>query len=410
MFTLIILTVLFLAVPSYTIYRIRISGVDSVFNFSLYPLIFSYFYLLIPSLMPVEDSVSILFKLSDESRDFVDLLSLWMVFVFLIGYMLSKDRCLRVNLNIKISSLTAVIAKSLQIAISILMIVMLVQHGSSIYAVSADRGLSYSYYEKLMDSYKLQLVFNFAMLACVVGYIHNRSVKNYLPLILFCILDALAGGRGYTFTVGLIVYLSYLTYNREFFGRLTMYLAFGVIALFLSAFFRRYVFAGDNNPIFTIFGEFYFTRLTGQYAFDYLRGVGNIATYFLLIISKLLPQFLTAPLFNSGQSLNYAFILNDHTGLSYGLAGSLVSEAIYYGGRWLAFVFPIFMSSIYVVMNNKRLNSSLPGYVFFIFLASASYNIFRSSFFVTLTSLIYLFVFYFGVILIMNSRKRIFLR
>ena len=404
---LFVLVSLLILVPAYIYRRFKRVGVSVIFNFSIYPLVFSYFYLLVPSFLPVDEVASDFFLLSETSREIIDIVSGWTVFVFLFGYFASTDRVFEANVRIRISGFTLMFAFALRIGIFLLVCLILVQHGMSIYAVSGDRSASYAYYQTLMETYRIQAIFGFAVVACVIGYVQNRRLANFIPLIPFCVLDALVGGRGYTFSAAMVIYLSYLTYKRRAFRKLSITFAVVVVAIFASAFLRRYVSGSDVNPIFILLGEFSGTRMTGQYAFDYLNGVGGVVTYIVIFLSKFLPQFLVNPLFDAGENLSYAVVLNNQTGLAYGLAGSVVTEAIYYGGVGFAFFLPVLTSAIYVSMNNMGLIYRLPGYIFFIILSASTYNIFRSSFFMIWATTIYMFIFYFGVFLLPSAKKKV---
>ena len=404
----IIIIILSLAVPIYISYRFGKVGVDALFNFNLYPLVFSYFYLLLPGLIPVDDPLSMLLGLSEYSAELVNWISAWTVFVFLGAYLMTTDRRLNANHAIQISAPTLFFARGLQIASSLLMLFLFIKNGASIYATSSDRTAGYEVYAVLLEDYKLFLLFNFTALSCMICYIWNRKTINFSPFLFYCLLDLFTGGRAFLFYSIIIIYLLVLTFNREKFKRFTLYLVFGMLFVLFSAFFRRHDFESNISSLFTLFGEFYGTRLMAQYAIDYFNGGSDLLSYFTLVGTKFVPQFLIAPVFSPNELMDYAVFLNTSTNISYGLAGSIVAEAVYYGGAGYAFVAPVLISSVYWLMNRIFLISKLPGFLFFLLLSAASFNIFRSSFFIIWASLIYLFVFYFGIILYSSASCIVF--
>lgn len=407
------LSLLFLLifVPAYIAFRAVRSGAASVFNFSLYPLIFSYFYLLVPSLVPFVTTLDKMLSLSSDSFEIVDQLGAWSVGVFLFGYFLTKDSPLKFNEGLRLSSLTLSFSRFFQVVCVVVSMLILARHGSSLYALSGDRALSYEYYAKeIMDVYKLPVLFSFCAVASTLLYLRYGTLRNLAPLLPFAVLDALQGGRGYTFAALIVFGLNYLAVHMERFKRVMLLMASFALFLFASAFVRRYLAVDDtSDPWVVFFGEFFFTRLTAQFTFDNLAGHGDLLTYFFVSVSKLFPQFLVAPLFNEDDLVPYHAVVNDWTGVGFGLAGSIMSESLYYGGIGFGVVSPMVIAAIFCLMQRSRVYLRLPGYLFFIVLSSSMYLIFRTGFYTNFFSFGYMFIFYFSVMILPSYRCSIFL-
>lgn len=410
--TQIFLMFLVVFVPTYIVLRAVRSGAASVFNFSLYPLIFSYFYLLVPSLVPFVTTLDKTLALSSDSFEIVDQLGAWSVGVFFLGYFFTKDSRLIFNNGLSLNPLTLSFARFFQFVCLAVSMLILIRHGASLYALSGDRALSYDYYAKeIIDVYKLPVLFSFSAVASTLLYLRHGTLRNLAPLLPFTVLDALQGGRGYTFAALIVFGLNYLAIHMDRFKRIMLLMMSFVLALFASAFVRRYIAVDDtSDPWVVFFGEFFFTRLTAQFTFDNLAGHGDLFTYFLVAVSKLFPQFLVAPLFSEDDLIPYHAVVNDWSGAGFGLAGSIMSESLYYGGVSFGILSPVVMAAIFFLMQRSQMSLRLPGYLFFVVLSSSMYLIFRTGFYTNFFSLGYVFFFYFSVMIVPSYRCRIFLK
>ena len=399
-------------VPGCISYRFLRHGGVSVFNFSLYPLVCGYFYLLIPALIPVASSFEDTLSISANSFEVVDLLSVWCVTIFLAGYLLSVERKIKFNTEIKLAPLTCSLSTASQIFSCFVALFVLLRHGPALFALSGDRASSYEYYAReILDVYKLQLVFSLALVASTLRYIQTRKLISFYPLVPFVAIDVLQGGRGYSFAAIVVFGLNFLMLNMSRFKRVALALTLSVIFLFSSAFFRRYINVDETaDPLLILFGEFFFTRLTGQIVYDNLASQGDLLTYFFVAISKLLPQFIVAPFFNEKDLVPYYVVVNDWVGAGFGLAGSIVSESIYYGGVGFGFFSPIIIATIFLFLNRSGFIFGLGGYLFFLILSSSMYLIFRTDFYSNFFSIIYKFLFYFSLIIVPSWRCRVFVQ
>lgn len=400
------------AVPLYIFRRALSGGGECIFNFTLYPLIFSYFYLLVPSLITTATTVGEALSLSYTSSGVIDLLGFWSVSVFWLSYILSDDPSIRFNERLRLAPITVTAARVVQSLTFVVMLFVLAKHGPSLYALAGERAGSYNYYaQEIIDVYKLPVLFAFTIISCSLLYLRYRNLRQLAPIFTFIALDALHGGRGYTFAALIVLCANYLALNMNQFKRVASFMIVIGAVVFASAFVRRYIAADDTgDPLVVFFGEFLFTRMTAQFAYDYAISQGDLITYFLVSLSKLLPQFMVAPLFTETELIPYHVVLNRNTGIDFGLAGSLMSEALYYGGMEFAIISPAIISGIFLLLNRSRVVRGIPGYLFFLVLSSSMYLFFRTGFYPNFFSLCYMFIFYFSLMIVPSAHKRVFLR
>lgn len=406
----ILVSTLIVLVPLCVAHRGARAGASFVFNFTLYPLIFSYFYLLVPSLIPFVTTLDKSLALSSDSFDVVDFLGVWSVAVFLFAYLMSFDRALVFNASIRFSSFTLSVARVLQVGCACVLGFILARHGAALYSLSGDRALSYEYYAKeIIDVYRLPTLFSFCATASSLMYFRRKNLVELSPLVLFVILDGLQGGRGYTFAALMVGGFDFLAANMRKFKRVMISVLGCAVVLFASAFVRRFLSTDDTSDALVVFfGEFFFTRLTAQFAFDNMSSHGDLLTYMAVSVSKLFPQFLVAPIFKEEDLVPYHVILNDWVGAGFGLAGSIMTEAIYYGGVGFAVVSPVVVAAIFYSLQRSKIVLGLAGYLFFVSLSSSMYLIFRTGFYTNFFSLIYVFVFYLSILIAPSYKARVF--
>lgn len=406
---------LLLAIPYLILVRLRKFGRTIIFNFTLYPLLFSYFYLLIPSFINFETPISTFIGLNENSFEAVGALSLWYVLIFLFVYNLSKENNFVFNHAFEPSPL-AINASRFVLLLSIaICMLMFFNHGENLYLLSGNRSSSYEYYKKeILDFYKIQIFFNMSMASILVLVIFSKNFKYYFFSIPYVLLDILTGGRGYMFVVLMSFLLVYLLINPGKLKAALFWVVFFVIVVFILAFIRRSApleFLSDYRLLIVEFlGEFYYTRLTAEYVYLYQLGRSNVFDYFSLVISKLAPQFLIESLFSDLDRTRYDVYINDELNVGFGMAGSIIAEAYYYGGAYLSWLFPIVMSAFYFFCQKFFIIRSFSGFVFFAILIWSTYAIFRSAFFINIAALIYFFLVYLFFISFLGANSRMLYR
>ncbi len=394
-------------VPGYIGWRFKRAGRSAVFNILLCPLALSYFYLLLPSLITTDAPLAEVLRLSEESRDVVNGLSAWYVIVFLAAYMLSRDSDASLNRALHISRALRVASHAAQLASMLVLGSVLVLHGPELLAQSADRVSAYDYYTaEVLNAYRIPVVFAFAVAGCSVLYLDTGRKRHLVPLILFAVLDGLHGGRGYTVSALVAVYLNVTARNTFAYTKTTVAFTALAVAVFCSAFWRRHVVsAASSDAMIDFAGEFYYTRLTARYVYDYMKGPSDLLGYLGSSVARLLPQSLVGAFVDPRESLVSA--INGEINAGFGLAGSVLSEALYYGGTVFAFVSPVLIVLLYWVAGRRRVITRLPGYILFVLMLSTAHVGFRTAFYPTFFSIQYTMFVYLGAFVILGWKQRV---
>ena len=401
---------LFLLVPSYCLKRIWACGPFSMYNITIYPLIFSYFYMLVPMLIDAETGLNLILNLTDDSLREVNKISIWYVALFFINYYLSKEKNLAVEIFVSEERYYYLVLRLIQCAAFLIIFYIMIKYGPDLYALSGDRAASYDYFSKnIADNYKLPVVFSFLIVSSQILYIKNKSIINLLSVVPFIVVDALQGGRGYTFSALIYIFVNLILFSGVNYRALIVAAVLLISGLFASAYVRRFLSSNDDvDPLVAMFGEFIYTRITAQYTLDNLSMNSDVVTYFVLTLSKLIPQFIASKFISADILVPYATILNDWAGVGFGLAGSVISESIYYGGLWFAYVSPLIISMVMSSINNSKQLNKLHGYIFFILMATSMPIFFRSGFYLNFSSLIYVMIYYFSILIYPTLSWKIF--
>lgn len=408
--TPVIATILLITIPLYIAFRYKTAQSNLVLNYCLYPTIFSYFYLLIPIFIDSSSFKDQSLQLRHNFTPTIDALSIWWTACFFIAYLKSHDRPQTFNCKLKIKPISLIISRCTQIFTAAVITYIIIKHGAALYIISDSRSLAYEYYERnIIGAFNIPILFSASILGCTLMYLHKRNIAQLTPLLPFVILDTLHGGRGYTFSTIIIVYINLTTINPRSFRRNSIILISTTSFLFVSAFIRRHVFESSTaDPFASFFGEFVFTRMTAEIALDYFNGYGDLFTYTLTSISRLLPQSLVSPIFDTDSLTNYAVIINQSSGLSFGLAGSPLAEAIFYGGIFFAITSPIIVAATLLLLNEKFKRESAFGFMFFLMIISSMPLFFRSGFYTPFFSVVYIFISYLLPITIPSAKIKIF--
>jgi hypothetical protein len=128
--------------------------------------------------------------------------------------------------------------------------------------------------------------------------------------------------------------------------------------------------------------EFSFTRVTTTYLLDHhlIPAAGNGAfEYFLVSLARTFPGGLMAGML--GFKEWYGHYVSLDANLGFGLAGNLISEALYYGGIPFAIVSPLITGGFLCLINNFKLHRNILGLLYIILICINMQNILRSFFY-----------------------------
>lgn len=405
-----IASILLLATPLVILHRFFKSGHYAFFNFCLFPLIFSYLYLLVPIFISSRGSIADILGINDTSLKEINVLSIWYTVVFLAFYIATSDLRFKLNNKLQIPSITvnASIVQAL-IAALVCSYVLLI-HGSTLISLSNSRAEAYQFFrDNILGTYAIKVLATFSVVSAFILAINKRNSSYFALTAPFIVLDTIQGGRGLTFPVILCFAWAHLIIHPRSGKKIIFWMAVLSFTLYASAYFRRSSGStyGTDQMLIEYFGEFYYTRLTAEHVYSQQLHSGNLIEYALFCASKLLPQFIIEPFTSAEFRTRYDVALDLETGVGFGLAGSILAEALYYGGVTFAWLSPIIIAALHYICQRSKMITNLSGFIFFLLLASSSYAIFRSAFYSTITSLMYILFVYLSFQAIPTLRKRL---
>lgn len=403
-------SILLIIIPMVILRRFIKSGHYAFFNFCLFPLVFSYLYLLIPTLINSRMSIIDILGVNNNSLREINALSIWYVIVFLSSYILTTDPRFKLNNNLQISNIT-INASKIQILIAATVCsYALIIHGPTLFGLSNSRTESYQFYsENILGAYAIKNLLTISLVSAFILTINNRNSVYFLFVTPFIILDTLQGGRGLTFPAILCFTWAHLLVHPSSGKKITYLLLISTFTLYASTYFRRSSGSAIDfeEMLIEYFGEFYYTRLTAEYVYTHKLDSDSLINYAIFCTSKLIPQFMIEPFASTEFRTRYDVLINAETGVGFGLAGSILSEALYHGGVIFAWLSPIIIASFNYLCQRSKMIINLSGFIFFLLIASSSYAIFRSAFYSTVTSLIYFFFIYLSFQVMPSLRKRL---
>lgn len=235
-----------------------------------------------------------------------------------------------------------------------LSILLLIQNYGRLLTAFSNRVVAHEIYTEIANRFRLPMLF---WVFIIVGFtltlddlrIHNlqrrfalgwRISFYFLPTILLCVFSLLSGDRDFAFnSLVCAMVLCAITLTDR--GVRRVLLAAPIAVIFLIA--VRYV---QNNYVGSGFGqlradyvflsEFYHTGFTTSFIVSQgLFSEGDLTTYILSAMFK-----PVAALTTTLELPWYADIISAQVGRSFGLAGNVISESLYYGGVTLAIVWP----------------------------------------------------------------------
>ncbi len=406
-----------LFVPLYCIYRFKKKKCFSFLNPCFYLLISSYFYLTVSSFLLTQylDNFSYieLFRFKSASVEATNLICNWFTFVFLIFYMLSSEQKNIVS-KFKPKANSYLIALIFTGIISLILAMIIVTNASTLLSFETRLESFEFYVEEILIKYKVGVLVNILLASLTVIVWRTKNFKWYLVLLLPIVLDFLAKGRTMSFFCVVYAYINYVTITQK--PRITA-IATILLMVILSGFFREeFVWSWDSLAIGT-FSEVILTRFTTILTYDHFLNEGDMFPYLLQSLFSSLPESISEILVDS--QLPYTLEIGEFAVAQVqnpnfsGLAGNLVSEALFYGGITFSIISPLIIGSVFYLINKLRVYKTFPGFTFFCFLIASLQQISRTSFYdqffgticLMFTSLIWITIFEDGRIIFKKAKK-----
>ncbi|HIF9331024.1 TPA: O-antigen polymerase [Photobacterium damselae] len=265
--------------------------------------------------------------------------------------------------------------------IAFFLVFLLIKYGSTLISLRGDRAQVYSFFaNNIYIPYKLGIVLNIYSCILIILFSSKKKFSRYavlIPFFLFILLDFIQGGRSIAIRLLCIIYILKVIIDDKLYIKYIFYSLLFLIVI--SAFGRIF---NDNSSdglfrLFTMFGEFSYTRVTVDYVLNYHLS-GEWYTSILHLMLTFLPSSLSYSLL--GDKLSYMESISSLSGLSWGLGGSIVSESIFYFGNFW-FVSILFLFLFCKLYNSYFMISNLPFFVSLLIFISNIQNIIRTGFF-----------------------------
>lgn len=409
----IVIIILLILIPILLIYKLKKLNYNFLLNVKYLIIIYSYFYILLPSLFIEVTNRVQKWNFSNNSMFFSKLGSIYFVTAILvIAIFWIKDKKYEISNSIKINYKTNIFITCLWWIVFIYSIVVTIDVANiliSIRATGFDRILFGNALYQLTQKYNLQSVLFLGLTVSSIKYWHKNGLVYYLPLLIISINDLIAGGRTFIFFTLLVIYYNTAIKNKKLY--LVPIILFATFILISVTTSRMDVQLVDSsmgqvsNFIYQSIGEFIQPFNGFVYTIENAFSANNgIIDGFMNIIQGILPGFLKVNLgFNSyfpGE------ILATEINRGYGLGFNIMAEALYYGGPILFLLYPIIVTCTSSFIGNLFLKMKFPGYIFFLYYINYIRQFFREGFLIYLLIPLYLFIVY-GSISFLISKTRV---
>lgn len=343
-------------------------------NYLFYMLFFGLFYISFPSML----SLIIQFSVVGASLDTIvntATIGLYFMLVFFVGYWVSG------NINVCIPHNFLISQKKIRVVPFLLAVIIfnyvfyvIIINLNYISNIYGNRLAQSVFNEYLENAFKIKPIYNLQIM--IVTYLYLTRPKNiYILLLLpYFLLDLFLSGRGYLFTILVLYFFLNVLKGKILKIR---YIVLIVCAVASISIFRASLSEFKLSSIASIYGEFIYTWSTthliyeSSINFDFLYAL----TYSFM---RILPSGLYEIVF--GKYISYSSIISDVNPLGWGLAGSIVAEAISFKNNLIILIYPITMV-LYGILQNLFLKSrTMSGFTLFILSLVYLQEIFRFSF------------------------------
>jgi hypothetical protein len=303
----------------------------------------------------------------------VSVIGLYFVLVFYFVYLLSSDKEVIYQekyRNIIRNGYFVPLFSALILSIYVVLIVYF--NYSAIAGVSGSRSLQSTLNTQIEMLYKVKPVF--VLLVVLVSYLFlsSRRLSSLVFLSPFVVYDILLSGRSYMFSVAMLVLVLMVLTGKAPKIKIILISA-GVIS---SVAIFRIGAPFDIEFLKQPFLEFFFTWSTVEliHQSETSMSLSSALAYALL---RILPSFVYELV--AGNYISYTDISSRANPLGWGLAGSIVAEAVAFKNDFILVVYPFFLA-FYFLLVNFLLRHSYLGFYIFILVIIYIQPIFRYSF------------------------------
>lgn len=300
------------------LYKLTIEKEKVYLNPFFYFLVFSFAYLLLPSLFV--ESINKLYFWDLDNEDIIksNLLIFFLVSVFLVLFFFSKSKQ---NIDFKITRLSPIISGVWLLATLYLFYVLIVK-------IQSD-GLGFAQnYVGVKDEYKIKNLAYLMITISLLSYSSKRRLWVFIPNILIVVLDLVEGSRTTAFIALVPVFLAVSIYNKKTYLGLVIA---AVLSLSLIGLWRNPTITNEYDVPFHInaIGEFRETyillpKIIGNKDF---AGYGTIEDGVFSVILPFAQPLRSWMLERFTAPGSYAAAL---VGRGYGLGSNFIVESIFY--------------------------------------------------------------------------------
>lgn len=361
---------------AFALFKVRLKRNRKTFflNVPLYILFYGLFYISLPSIVSLVTNFSWVGASQDTILATAQI-GLYFNVVFLVGYALSQDSishlCHRPQLPQKQMGFMARIMATIVFAYASGLILVNLHEIISLLGQRSSQSLLNIVLE---EKYKMKPLYVFQIILATYLFLNTKSIKNIIYLLPFVLLSGLLSNREYI--LGAAVVLLVMNLFKGNIIKIWYLIISGLLIASISA--VRSLGNGFNfDHLLSIFGEFEFTWCTTHLMYE--SGVSQeILPAFVYSIMRLLPSGLYNFVF--GQYNSYTAITSELNPLGWGLAGSIVAEAIAFKSLFMTAVYPVLMVVYGYVINSLLRTNLLCGYIIFVLVLFYIQQMFRFSF------------------------------
>ena len=365
-------------------------------NYFFYILFFSLFYISLPICVALISGTSAVFA-SEQTISVTANIGTYFVFVFLLSYIISVDKSFKLERIARIRMRWIIfLSKIIVTSIALYVCFILMIHLTDILAIYGRRGqqANFSYY--LETTYKIKSLFMVSILLISHLFLSQKK-DNYLLLLLpFIGYDLIFSGRTYLFGILILFFILKVIQRRLF--KLTHVVMALLLVASISAFRNSSQGDFELERFILIFYEFIYTFSSAHLMYE-----SPLSQDFLYSVNYGFFRILPSPVYSLffGDYVSYSQITGDANPLGWGLAGSLVAEAISFKNLFITMIFPFFIVIYGVFMNYLFRSKTYSGVILFIISLIYLQQILRYSFFELASYPFYIVLFFgFHIILI----------
>jgi hypothetical protein len=298
------------------------------------------------------------------------------VTVFFIAYLISKDHIIQFTENLP-GKMSRQIALIVYMLIPVILLFIITFFVPKVFALKHDRGTALMMYEKTIDGpFKLTILLYLHVAATFILFWKKKKLALLLPLLLYWIIDFSHGGRTMTLMTLIFGYILVVLKTEKTYFKYFLIL---ILLMVVAGLVQRTTDSGWLWYLYMSGVEFSNTRMTTVYLFDHPEVHGDIVVYFANAVSKIFPGGFFAKLIDFGDW--YGEYLAKKIGLGYGLAGNLMSEALFYGGVPFAVASPFIIGGFLLLLNRMKWHTKIIGLTYILILIVSMQNIVRTYFY-----------------------------